>query len=138
MDVERLVQKWKEAVNGQQANVFGARYAPDAILLVPLSPDPLKGREAIQQYEGAIYAAFPRATLTLESRPLGEGDTVAVEWEYSGTNTGPLASPTGAIPPTNRPAKFRGASFLRYNHEGLIAEEHRYYDSRSLFQQLGL
>jgi len=137
MGIEQLVERWKVAVNGQLAEAFAALYAPDAVLLVPLSPEPVKGREAIRQYEAAIYAAFPGATLTL-SRPVRQENLIAVEWEYSGTNTGPLASPTGVLSATNRPAKLRGASFLRFNHEGLIAEEHRYYDSRSLFQQLGL
>lgn len=137
MNVEQLVETWAEAVNRQQMDAFRALYSPAALLLVPLSPEPVKGREAIRQYESTIVAAFPGATLRL-SRPLVRGDTVAVEWEYSGTNTGPLATPTGVLPPTNRQVRLRGASFLVVNPEGLIAEEHRYYDARSLFQQLGL
>jgi hypothetical protein len=34
--------------------------------------------------------------------------------------------------------KLAGGSFLRLNDEGLIAEEHRYYDRLSLMEQLGL
>jgi steroid delta-isomerase-like uncharacterized protein len=137
MAFEQLVEKWKEAVSRGQMDAFGALYASDGQLLVPLSPAPVKGREAIRQYESAISSAFPGATLKL-SPPVVRGDTVAVEWEYSGTNTGPLTTPGGVLPPTNRHVNLRGASFLRFSREGLIAEEHRYYDSRSLFHQLGL
>lgn len=134
---EQLVHMWNEAVSRQQLDRFGSLYAADAQLLVPLSPEPLMGRNAIQQYEGGIYAAFPGAALTISNSNV-RGDQVAVEWEYSGTNTGPLAGPGGVQPPTNRPVTIRGASFLRLNSDGLIAEEHRYYDVRSLFQQLAL
>lgn len=136
-EAEQLVQAWKEAVSRQQLDRFVALYAADARLLVPLAPEPLNGRDAIRQYEGGIYAAFPGATLTV-STPIARAGQVAVEWEYAGTNTGPLAGPGGVQPSTNRPVTVRGASFLRVNSEGLITEEHRYYDARSLFQQLAL
>jgi len=137
MDIEQLVKKWKTAVSRGQMDAYAALLAPDVRLHVPLSPEPVKGREAVTQYEGTLMAAFPGATLEV-SRPAIRGNTVAVEWEYSGKNTGPLATATGVVPPTNRPMRVRGASFLRINPKGLIAEEHRYYDARSLFQQLGL
>ncbi len=44
----------------------------------------------------------------------------------------------GPVAATNRSVKLLGASFLRFNTEGLITEEHRYYDQASLFEQLGL
>ncbi len=137
MDAEQVVEKWKEAVNQGQMDAFGALYAPDAVLVVPLTPDPVRGREAIQEYEGTVATAFPGATLDLSTFIRG-GKTVAVEWEYSGTNSGPLATPEGSVPATNRSMKLAGGSFLRLNDEGLIAEEHRYYDRLSLMEQLGL
>lgn len=94
MDLVPLVEKWKEAVNGQQANAFSALYAPDAVLLVPLSHEPLEGQVAIKQYEGAIYTAFPGATLTL-SRPLVQDNTVAVEWGIQRNQYRPVGKPHG-------------------------------------------
>ncbi|MBI4415421.1 MAG: nuclear transport factor 2 family protein [Euryarchaeota archaeon] len=131
------MEKWREAVDQGEMDAFSALYAPEALLLVPLSPEPVKGREAIQKYESTISSAFPGATLRL-TRPIVRDDTVAVEWEYSGTNTGPLTTAAGVQPATHRHVSLRGASVLRFSPKGLIAEEHRYYDSRSLFQQLGL
>ena len=136
-DPEQIVEQWKGAVSRGEMTLFGSLYAADAQLLVPLSAEPLRGREAIQQYETAVSSAFPGATLKI-TRPISRGDIVAVEWEYSGTNSGPLAAPDGLLPPTNRAVTLRGASFLRFNSDGLIVEEHRYYDRSSLLQQLGL
>jgi hypothetical protein len=137
LDLELLLEQWHHAVDHQYIETFASLYAHDACLYVPLAPEPLKGRKAIQQHEGAMYAAFPGAHLILRSSIFG-GDSVAVEWDYTGKNTGPLIGPTGQVSPTNRVATIHGASFLRFGPDGLIAEEHRYYDSRSLMQQLGL
>ncbi len=137
MDVEQVVESWKDAVSRGHMEAFGALYAPDASLVVPLTPEPVRGRAAIQEYEGTVASAFPGATLSL-SPLIRRDDTVAVEWEYSGTHTGPLTTPAGPVAPTNRPVKLVGASFLRFNAEGLITEEHRYYDRASLLEQLGL
>ena len=137
MDIEQSVESWGVAVSAGQMDTFGALYSADASLRVPLTVEPLKGRAAIQEYETAVATAFPGATLSL-SPLIRRGDTVAVEWEYSGTHNGPLPSPDGPVAPTNRSMKLIGASFLRFNAEGLIAEEHRYYDRASLLEQLGL
>jgi len=137
MEALRVVEVWKDAVSRGDMDAFGALYAPDALLFVPLSPEPIKGRQAIQQYEGGFHCAFPAGTLSV-LRSLSGGDRIAVEWEYSGTNTGPLATAAGVLPPTNQRMSVRGASFFRVDLPGLIAEECRYYDTRSLFQQLGI
>jgi len=44
----------------------------------------------------------------------------------------------GTVPPTNRRVTFRGATFYRFNREGLIAEHRDYFDLGSLLQQLGV
>lgn len=111
-------------------------YAPDAILHTPLFP-PVRGAEAIRRHDDGIRSAFPDARLTT-SRPVVRGEQTAVEWEYRGTNTGPIVLPHGVVSATNRPVTLRGASFLRFTADGLIAEEHRYFDVCSLLEQLGV
>ena len=130
------VEKWRQAVSTGNMDVFGAMYATDAVLFVPMSPDPVRGRQAIRDYEANLRVAFPDAKLQLH-HPLVEGETVAVEWEYSGRNTGPIRTPIREIPPTGRPMHIHGASFLHF-HNGVITQERRYYDARTLYQQLGL
>ena len=89
------------------------------------------------QYEGGLGSAFPGATLEV-SQPVFRGDTAAVEWVWSGKNAGPLATPAGVVPATNRHMRVSGVSVLRFGPEGLIAEERRYYDVRTLYEQLGI
>ena len=111
-------------------------YAPDAILITPLSP-PVRGAEAIRRHDDGLRSAFPGARLMV-SRPVTRDDQRAFEWEYRGTNTGPIVISCGVVSATNRTVTLRGASFLRFTAEGLIAEEHRYYDVCSLLEQLGV
>lgn len=111
-------------------------YAPTAVLIDPLS-GLVRGPDAIRRYDESIRSAFPDARLTL-SRPVVRGTHTAVEWEFWGTNEGPLVLPFGIVSATHRTVRLRGASFLRFTSNGLVAEEHRYYDVCSLLKQLGI
>ena len=130
------VERWRQAVSTGNMDMFGAMYATDAVLFVPLSPDPVRGRQAIRDYEANLRVAFPDAKLQLH-HPLVKDETVAVEWEYSGKNSGPILTPFREFPPTNRNMHIHGASFLHF-HNGVITQERRYYDARTLYQQLGM
>ncbi len=135
-NLEAQVERWREAVSRGDMAAYATLYAPEAVLFVPLSPDPIRGREAIREYEASLRVAFPEARLELH-HPVIAGTHVAVEWEYGGKNTGPITTPFRIIPPTGQEMHIHGASFLHF-HDGLITQERRYYDARSLYQQLGL
>jgi predicted ester cyclase len=81
--------------------------------------------------------AFP--DLRLEATDLlVSGDTLTYGTRFSGTNTGPLPSPDGEIPATNRRVEMCIAVFARVNGEGLVQEERRHYDVADFLRQLGL
>lgn len=135
-DVLTLVNRWRDAVDSGDMQAFRRLYAPDAVLYTAISPDPIGGRDAIWQFESSMHDAFPAATLETRA-PVVEHDTAAVEWTYAGRNTGPITTPMRIIPPTNQLMSIHGASFLHFK-DGLITQERRYYDVRTLYQQLGL
>src|SRR5438045_9685718 len=83
LNLDEILKKWQAAVSGGQMSAFGGLYAPNAQLRVPLSEEPIQGREAIQQYETAICSAFLGATIRLSESCIS-GDTVAAEWGYRG------------------------------------------------------
>lgn len=113
-----------------------AAYAPDAVLIVPLT-DPIRGSTAIRRYEEGIRSAFPGSTIKVYGTVV-QGRLTAVEWEFSGVHAGPIAFRGDVLPATNRSLTLRGASFLRFTARGLIAEEHRYYDVWIVLEQLGV
>ena len=131
------VKEQFEAFNRHDVDAFAAFYTPDALIHDPQYPEPLKGRDAIRRDIADFLAAFPDLNFTLKT-VVESGDTVAFEGAGKGTHKGPMASPAGEIPATNRPMEFRFAAFLRVNGQGLIAEERRYFDMAGMMQQLGL
>jgi len=55
-----------------------------------------------------------------------------------GTNTGPMMSPEGEIPPTGKKVEFKAVWIGRISPEGLIEEDRTYYDTADFMRQLGL
>jgi steroid delta-isomerase-like uncharacterized protein len=124
-----------EAVNAHDAKAFAATYAADAVVHDPLYPQPLKGRDAIEQDMVELLRAFPDARFTIG--PLfQDGETVAGEYTLRGTHLGPLASPDGEIPATGNSINNSGAVFSRFNADGEVIEERRYYDAAGLIAQI--
>jgi ketosteroid isomerase-like protein len=56
----------------------------------------------------------------------------------AGTNTGPLVSPEGEMPPTGRRVNIRMAFILRVRPDGQIEEDQTYFDEAEFLKQLGL
>ena len=137
MTTKYSVKEQIEALNRHDAAAFAGFYTPDALVHDPQHAEPLKGRDAIRKDIADFIGAFPDLNFTLKT-VVESGDTVAFEGAGKGTHKGPMASPAGEIPATNRPMEFRFAAFLRVNGQGLIAEERRYFDMAGMMQQLGL
>lgn len=96
----------------------------------------LRGLPAFKAYLQAFQRAFPDGKLVLKSA-IEAGNAVAVEGVYTGTHTGPLQSPGGEIPPTNRALNLDMADMFEV--EGDRITRHRiYYDQVQLMSQLGL
>lgn len=137
MPAQDALKKTVEAFNRHDADGFAALYATAAIAHDPQYPEPLRGRDAIRKDIEDFFRAFPdiqARVLTL----LASGDTIAGEMEVSGTHKGPLVSPTGTIPATNRRMEMRTGRFVRVDAQDLITECNRYFDMAGLMQQLGL
>jgi predicted ester cyclase len=65
------------------------------------------------------------------------GDRAASEHTGRGTHTGPLAGPTGELPPTGRRFELRSAELYELRG-GKVARVRAYYDVATLLRQLGL
>ena len=126
-----------EKIIARDADAVAALYAPDAVRYDPTAPQGMKGREAIRKYQEGLSKAFQEVSARTVS-VVSKGDMTAWEWDFSLTNTGPLEMPTGTLAPTNRRVRMQGATFYRFNREGLIAEQRDYFDIAGLMQQLGV
>jgi predicted ester cyclase len=96
---------------------------------------PIEGREEAKT--GVIdnfLKAAPDAKWTVKGEPVVQGDRVAFEWEFSGTNSGEWADGTAA---TGKHFAFTGASVFTVK-DGKIASQSDYYDALGFYKQLGL
>jgi len=83
-----------------------------------------------------VRLGVPRLASRGPLGPRGHGG-YAAEVRFSGTHTGPLASPGGKIAPTGRPFAFDYLHVSRLAGDQ-IASDHIYFDQLGFLNQLGL
>jgi steroid delta-isomerase-like uncharacterized protein len=134
---EDVYRRFADAIKQGDANAVAALHAPDAVISLPLTPEGVKGRDAVRKFNESLL----KAIRDIDIRTLNvatKGDTLAAEFVLTGTHSGALELPTGTLPPTNRQVTLPAAVFFRINREGLIAEARGYLDTAAFLQQLGV
>jgi predicted ester cyclase len=96
----------------------------------------MHGIEAWRAYNALFKIAVPDGRLELDTA-VEQGEQVVVRGRYTGTHTGPLASPEGEIPPTGRSIDLHFADCFTVEN-GLVSQHRVYYDQMELLGQLGL
>src|ERR1700736_5165965 len=125
------VRRLNAAVNARDLNPIGDMYADNAELTWPGIPT-FKGRQAVVAFYAQMFGAFPDVHVAL-MRVVEQGNTVAVEYESSATNGGPLPLPTGEmLPATNKHVGIRAASVGTVDSAGRIKTQHEYFDQVEL------
>ena len=96
-----------------------------------------RGREGFMQFMQGFKSAVPDIRIK-HTNLFADGDHVAVEFTWSGTHTGPLATPAGVIPPTGkRVADGRVCEILEWRG-GKLARLVNYQDFGAVLRQLGV
>lgn len=126
-----------EAFNRGDASGYAAHYAEDARLIGSFFPEPLVGRDAIEQTTIAMGDAFPNMRWTIVTL-LEDDNRVACELHIEGSHDGPLSMPEGELPPTGRTVSFDVLEILEFNEDGLVAEHREYMDPGAVMAQLGV
>jgi steroid delta-isomerase-like uncharacterized protein len=125
----------KQWVNDMaKGNLDNAPYAEDAEISDPNGK--YKGKAQILQSFNVWKTAFPKATGEVTNQ-IAMGDQVTSEIVFKSTHTGPLVSPTGTIPPTNKPIELKVMQVTSFRN-GLIQRERSYYDQGDFLRQLGV
>ncbi len=108
-------------------------YADSAVLNdYPVSPEPFKGRAAIQGIWQTFVTAFPDGHINFEGE-IAQGDMVALQWQGTGTNTGSLMGK----PPTGKSIDVHGSDILQIVN-GKVVREWLYWDFAGFMKQLGM
>jgi predicted ester cyclase len=111
-----------------------APYAEDAEISDPNGK--YKGKAQILQSFNVWKTAFPKATGEVTNQ-IAMGDHVTSAVTFKSTHPGPLAGPSGAIAPTNRPIELKVVLVSSFRN-GLIQRERTYFDQADLMRQLGV
>jgi predicted ester cyclase len=130
-----VVTRFYDRYNDDDFEGATALFKPDVRAYDPAAGT-MEGIEAWLAYNAVFKTAVPDGRLELDSA-VEEGPQVVIQGRYTGTHTGPLASPEGEIPPTGRPIELHFADLFRLE-DGLVAEHRVYYDQMELLGQLGL
>lgn len=88
------------------------------------------GPAGIKQVMADLRSGYPDAKVVLDESHYMKDMSFHL-WTFTGTNTGP-----GATPPTGKPVELSGATVIRYR-DGKMAEEHVYFDVLDWQMQLG-
>ena len=135
--VNDAARKIAQALSSRDTKAFMEAYASEGVAHDPFYPEPLRGA-ALREDAESYFRAFPDLRAEILTVVAQDETSGAFELRFYGTNTGPLATPQGELPPTNKRVDLKGASFLQLDSSGKIAEERRYYDSGTMMRQLGL
>lgn len=129
-----VLQRYLGAIDAHDLNEVRACLAPGTEVVAPGVE--LHGEEQVLGWIQVFVSAFP--DLRHEVRSVLEvNGGYAAEVRFSGTHTGPLASPGGEIGPTGRPFAFDYVHVSRLAGDQ-IASDHIYFDQLGFLNQLGL
>jgi steroid delta-isomerase-like uncharacterized protein len=112
-DIERLVQRWTEAIAEGKLDVFEELLAENAV--DRSGPSLASGVESFKARAGAVRAAFADIAIGVDDL-IVEGDAIAWRWTLTGTHVGPFAG----LVPTGRRATLRGVNFQRLDGDRVV------------------
>jgi ketosteroid isomerase-like protein len=119
-----------DAYAKRDADAIAALYATDVVIKTPGMPD-VKGRDAEKVQVKAGFSMFSDMQGGPSRIWIGKGVAV-LELVITGTNTGDLPG----MKATNRKMGVQGVVIDWFNDDGLIKEEHGYFDEATQMKQL--
>lgn len=137
-DAARYIDGAVETINARDWDGYGAFFAADVAMRFPGAIDgSISGRAARVSFVQGIIRAFPDGRIK-RVRVFGAGEWGCCQFEFSGTNTGPLGNPDGTdTPPSGRTAAFPYCVVARFESSEIV-EFDEYFDRLEMLAQLGL
>ncbi|HEY6427520.1 MAG TPA: ester cyclase [Acidimicrobiales bacterium] len=130
-----LLQKAIGLYNAGDLNGFVNEYAEDAVVVTP--DGSAQGRDAIRALWTREQTSFPDRTHTVKTA-VEEGDTIATEFTWVATNTGPWILSDGTqLPSTGKHLEITGMVLTTFR-DGKMRSQRMYWDNLAAAQQAGL
>jgi len=135
IDLKKVADNVVKAYTSVDPVAIANLYAEDAVVIE--TGEIIRGRKAIQKHVEGFVRTFPDLKIEFLT-VIPSGNHIAFEMAVSGTNTGPMMTPEGEIPPTGKRVEFKAVWIGRISPDGLIEEDRTYLDSADFMRQLGL
>jgi steroid delta-isomerase-like uncharacterized protein len=124
------------AYNEKDWNKIRDLLAADAVYDEKATNRRLEGFDQIIEALQGWTQAFPDSKATF-IREFASDDTAVLELVWKGVHTGPLQTPTGAIPASNKPIEVPACEVFRVEGEKIRTMSH-YFDMLTLLKQIGV
>ena len=131
--METWMQQYLNAWNSHDGAQVAAFMAADATYEDVALGQTHKGQEEIANFVGET-AEFSNDYRFVSVSEQQSSDRYALEWEMSGTHTGPA----GPIPATDKTYRIRGISVGRLDADGKIKENRDYWNMADFLVQIGI
>jgi len=129
-----LAREHIRAFNERDWTVAGRIYSPDMVTSEPAGTS--HGIEAYLSHAQGFVTGFPDARVEIVAL-VDDGQRVSVEGLFVGTNTGPLGTPEGTLPPTGCALRLPFLDIWE-SEAGRVTHHRVYYDQMGMAAQLGL
>lgn len=129
-----VLETYLKAIDSHDVDGIRGTFAADIVVQAPGAS--LAGVDAVADWVAVFWRAFPDLRHDILTSVESDG-VAAAEVRFSGTHTGPLASPDGDIPATGKAFAFTYTHITRFA-DGVITEDHVHFDQMDFLTQLGL
>ncbi len=130
----QLVDRYWRAFEAGDFDRVREIFSPDSVMHG--SGFSARGADEIAGVLSAYKTAFPDLR-HVETSYVESGDSIAIELRVTGTMTGPMASPQGALPPTGKSLDLPASDHVTVR-DGKIRTWRSYFDNMEFMRQLGL
>lgn len=129
-----IVKAYVAAWNAHDIDKAGSYFADDVTYYDASVGVPVEGKaDATTKVVASFINAAPDCKWEMVGEPIVDGDMVAFQWKFTGTNTAAWGDGTAAA---NKSFTFVGASVFSVK-DGLIKTQSDYYDALGFYKQLG-
>jgi steroid delta-isomerase-like uncharacterized protein len=128
---DRVLEMWNEGNLALVEELF----APEGVVHYSASPEDFVGLDGVKNWVTSSHTVFPDFTMTFDE-VIVKGNNMVARWTATGTNTGPLQTPMGELPATNKKVRIFGLSLSKAEN-GKVVEEWVIYNVLDMMQQLG-
>jgi steroid delta-isomerase-like uncharacterized protein len=131
-----LVRKLFDYYSAHKLDEVERLFAPNSETVTMPTGERSLGPDGARRDTERWIRAFPDLKFTVVNI-VATDDAAAVETVFTGTNTGPLVTPEGELPPTGNRVEAKGCIVFKFE-KGKVLSEHDYFDFATINAQLGL